>query len=89
MKRIITIIALLAVFATNAQAQFVDPTPSQPTKQNTYSSSDLYAKGQRNIKTGNIVFVSIFGGSTVIGIVSAIVEHHPGSLWQGPLSGIG
>ena len=88
MKRIISIIALLAVFTANAQAQFVDPTPNQPSRQNTYSSSDLYAKGQRNIKTGNIIFFTGVGAWTTLGIILAIVEGDGTALWETSLLGI-
>ena len=59
MKHIITIIMLMMVFATSAKAQIIGATSeSQSPRQNTYSNSDLYKKGQRNIKTGNIIFLS-------------------------------
>lgn len=75
MKQIITIIALMMVFATSAKAQIIGATSeSQSPRQNTYSNADLYKKGQRNIKTGNIIFLSGVGAGVAIGLIPTISE---------------
>lgn len=88
MKQIITIIALMMVFATSAQAQIIGVTSeSQSPQQNTYSKADLYKKGQRNIKTGNIIFLSGVGAGVVIGLLPTITEGKVMALLVWPLIG--
>lgn len=88
MKQIITIIVLMMVFATSAKAQIIGATSeSQSPRQNTYSKTDLYKKGQRNIKTGNIIFLSCVGVGTIIGVGRAF-EGYTIGLLGGPLYGV-
>ncbi len=90
MKRIISLFAMLTLFAIGAKAQMVGANEgSNVTNQNTYSNSDLYQQGQRNIKTGNIILLSGVGAGTVIGIVMTFVED-PSALFLIPIgAGIG
>lgn len=70
MKKLITLFALLTLFAIGAQAQMVGANEgSKGSNQNTYSNSDLYQQGQRNIKTGNIIFLSATGVGITAGII--------------------
>lgn len=88
MKQIITIITLMMVFATSAKAQIIGATSeSQSPQQNTYSSTDLFQKGQRNIKTGNIIFLTGAGIGTTVGVVLFASYGHPEYLLMGAFYG--
>lgn len=81
MKKLITLFALLTLFAIGAQAQIVGANEgSKVSNQNTYSISDLYKKGQRNIKTGNIIFLSGVGVGLIVGVVDVVFL---GDYWLG------
>lgn len=71
MKQIITIIALVMVFATSTKAQIVGATSeSQSPKQNTYSNANLFQNGQQIIKKGNKIFFIGLGVSAVAEIIN-------------------
>ena len=78
MKRIITLFALLTMFAFGAQAQFVGANEgSNVSNQNTYSNADLYKKGQQRIKTGTIVFLGTAGTSALVTGILLISRYDP------------
>lgn len=62
------------------------PVAAQPKIDN--EATALYNKGRRNIKTGNIIFVSFVGAGVLSGVVLAIANEDAMGLLIGPLAGI-
>ena len=84
MKRLITLIALLAVFVTGMQAQIVGANEGYSSNS---SDGNLYQRGQGFTKAANSIFFISLGAWSTVGIVIAAAEGSPAPLLLGPLYG--